>query len=246
MNVPAFRSILPLALVALSACASSNEEPVSFRNVEATCIEAEPAEEDWSCEETRTVACENVDEADLEVMVQYAEGACEDAELQDVEGPFEVGSHTIDIEDAASGEVVCTATLEVVDENPPEYTTEVIELWPPNHKMHDITLDDCITEIIDCDDEVDARVLWVSSDEADNERGDGNTHDDVAIVSDDTVSVRSERSGGGNGRVYVIGFELVDDEGNATEGTCDVWVPHDQSGKTPIDDGPAYVVEADA
>ena len=245
MSVAVTRSFPLIALVALGACASPKDEPVSFRNVEATCIEEEPSEDDWTCEETRTVACEDVDTVALEVVVQYDEGTCEAADLQDVDGPFEVGEHTIEIEDAATGEVVCTATLEVVDEHPPAFTTEVIELWPPNHKMHEVTLADCIAEIDDCDDDVDARVLWVSSDEADDDRGDGNTVDDVAIVAEDAVSLRSERSGRGNGRVYEIGFELVDHDGNTTEGVCEVWVPHDQSGKTPIDDGDAYVIEAE-
>ena len=244
MNVPAFRSLPLLALLGVGACASSEDEPVSLRNVEAACIEEAPADDDWTCEETRTVACEDVDDADLEVVVQYEEDTCEDADLQGVEGPFEVGTHEIEIEDAATGEVVCTTTLEVVDEHAPEFTTEVIELWPPNHKMHEITLDDCITEIHDCDDDVDARVLWVTSDEADNDRGDGNTSDDVMIVAEDAVSLRSERSGKGNGRVYEIGFELIDHDGNTAEGICEVWVPHDQGGKAIVDDGDAYVIEA--
>ncbi len=179
-------------------------------------------------------------------MVQYEEGACADADLQDVEGPFDIGENEILIVDDASGDLACSATLEVVDENPPEFTTEIIELWPPNHKLVDVALEDCIVEIDDCDDEVDARVVWVSSDEADNANGDGNTTEDVAIVAEDVVSLRSERSGRGNGRVYTIGFELTDDQDNVSEGECQVWVPHDQGkGNAAVDDGPAYVVEAE-
>ncbi len=161
-----------------------------------------------------------------------------------MQGPFEVGTHEIEIEDSASGDVVCTATLDVVDEHAPLYEIEDIELWPPNHKMHEVSLDDCIIEIDDCDEHVDARVSWVSSDEADDAVGDGNTEGDVAIVAEDRVALRSERQGGSNGRVYRIGFELTDDAGNVSEGECRVSVPHDQSGSSAVDDGAAYVIDA--
>ncbi len=231
-------------LLLLGACASQEEEAASLRNIDVDCVEQEPDDGVWVCEETRSVACE--DQSDLELVVQLEEGACADANLQGVDGPFEVGTHEIEIEDDASGEVVCTATLEVVDENAPEFEVEDLELWPPNHKMHEISLGDCITQVDDCDEDVEARVLWVSSDEDDNDKGDGNTSDDVALVSEDTVSLRSERQGGSNGRVYVIGFELSDHEGNTSQGECRVSVPHDQSGAAAVDDGAAYVIDADA
>lgn len=234
--------LLP-ALLLVGACSSQAEESVTHRNIDAACVEEEPEDDAWVCEETREIACE--DDAGLELVVQLDEGACAGADLQGVDGPFGPGTHEIEIEDEASGEVVCTATLEVVDENAPEFETEEIELWPPNHKMHEISLSDCITEINDCDEEVEARVLWVSSDEADNDKGDGNTSDDVALVDEDRVSLRSERQGGSNGRVYTIGFELSDDDGNTSEGECRVSVPHDQSGSAAVDDGAAYVIEAD-
>jgi len=239
------RSLIPPLFLLGAACSSQSDEPVTLRNIEATCIEEAPDESDWTCDETRTVACEDVDDTDLEIVVEYDEGTCEDADLQDVEGPFEVGEHQIEIEDAASGDVVCTATLEVVDEHPPEAETELIEIWPPNHKMVDVSLDECIVDIYDCDDDVDARILWVTSDEADDANGDGNTTEDIAILASDLVSLRAERAGGSNGRVYTIGFELADHHDNVSEGECVVWVPHDQGGSGAVDDGPAVTVEAD-
>jgi hypothetical protein len=58
------------------------------------------------------------------------------------------------------------------------------------------------------------------------------------IVDDHTFSVRSERQGGSNGRVYGIHFEVTDSEGNTAEATGFVHVPHDQSGTEVVDDGP--------
>ena len=236
--------IVPFVLLC-AACSSPSDESVSLRNVEATCVEEAPEESDWTCDETRVVACEDLDDASLELVVEFDDGSCEDADLQDAEGPFGVGEHEIEIEDAASGEVVCQATLEVVDEHPPQAETELIEIWPPNHKMVEVSLEECIVEIEDCDDDVDARVVWVTSDEPDNGTGDGNTSDDIAIVSDEVVALRAERSGGGNGRVYNIGFELVDNQDNTSEGECTVWVPHDQGGGGAVDDGPVVLVEVE-
>jgi hypothetical protein len=246
MNAPGTRSLVGLALlVSLAACETSNEEPTTHRNVDAVCVEETPADEAWTCDETRTIACEDLDDDNLELEVQLEEGACDGADLEGVEGPFEVGTHTIDITDAATGDTVCSAQLEITDEHAPEATTEVVDLWPPNHKLHTVTLDDCITEVDDCDDDVDARILWVSSDAPDNDTSDGNTSDDIVITADDAVSVRAERRGDGNGRVYTIGFELRDDADNVAEGECAVWVRHDQSGSDAIDDGAAYTIEAE-
>jgi hypothetical protein len=52
-------------------------------------------------------------------------------------------------------------------------------------------------------------------------------------------SVRVERSGDGNGRVYGIRFEVSDSSGNTSEATGFAYVPHDQSGRTAVDDGAA-------
>ncbi|HSS02869.1 MAG TPA: hypothetical protein VLM79_37665 [Kofleriaceae bacterium] len=55
--------------------------------------------------------------------------------------------------------------------------------------------------------------------------GDGHTTvSDIAIIDDVTFDLRSERQGGGDGRVYRVHF--VDDAG--VEGACEFQVPHDQ------------------
>ena len=65
------------------------------------------------------------------------------------------------------------------------------------------------------------------------------------IADHSTFMVRSERQGGGNGRVYCVTFEVTDAGGNTAELVCRVGVPHDQSGEPPVDDGPegGYTVE---
>lgn len=53
------------------------------------------------------------------------------------------------------------------------------------------------------------------------------------IISEDglSVQVRAERSGDGDGRVYVITFEADDGNGGVTEDTVEVRVPHGQKGQ---------------
>jgi hypothetical protein len=109
--------------------------------------------------------------------------------------------------------------------------------------METLTLADLVTVEDACEGELDVNevgtILDIYSDEPDNDTGDGNTTGDIVIVDDHTFSVRVERKGDGNGRVYGIRFEVSDSSGNTVETTAFVHVPHDQSGGTAVDDGPA-------
>lgn len=115
------------------------------------------------------------------------------------------------------------------------------ELWPPNHQMQTLTLADLASVVDACQGVLNANdvgiILDIYSDEPDNGTGDGDTTGDIVIVNDFTFSVRVERKGNGNGRVYGIRFEVSDSSGNTTEATAFVHVPHDQSGDTAVDDG---------
>jgi hypothetical protein len=139
-----------------------------------------------------------------------------------------------------------TVDITVQDTTPPEITQICpIDLWPPNHKYHIIQISDCVTSVTDiCDPDVDIDdiiITSVSSDEPEDVtgEGDGHTLDDIVIIDYQTVNLRSERQGDGNGRVYTINFEGTDVSGNIATGSCKVWVRHDQSGDSAIDDGPS-------
>lgn len=241
------------ASLLLSVGCQADSDELTFRSIEPVCVEAagddenddEAGADQWTCGEVRTIACEDLDELDdpLELHVELEAGACDDADLQGVDGPFDVGANDIEVTDAASGDVVCTATLEVTDTDAPQVETQQVSLWPPNHKMHEIHVDDCIAELHDCDESPEVSILWASSDEPVNDTGDGNTDADIEIVDAERVQVRSERQGGSNGRVYTLGLEVIDSEGNTTQAECRVVVTHDQSGDGAIDDGAAYTVE---
>ena len=101
------------------------------------------------------------------------------------------------------------------------------ELWPPNHKMVEVTVE------VDAEDNSDpAPVCWilgVDSNEFINGPGDGNTEPDWDYTDDPlVVLLRAERAGGGTGRVYTILVDCRDTSGNIATGTVDVIVPHDQ------------------
>ena len=115
-------------------------------------------------------------------------------------------------------------------------------LWPPNHKFVDIT----ILGVTDPDgDVVTITVTGITSDEptASIEGAGGDKHaPDADGVGTDTASLRAERSGTGNGRVYEITF-VASDGIAETEGSVTVCVPHDYRGKCVcgnIDDGQNY------
>lgn len=135
-------------------------------------------------------------------------------------------------------------TVTVVDTTPPVVdVSQSRELWPPNHQMVTLTLADLVTVEDACEGKLNPNevgtILHIYGDEPDNDTGDGNTTGDIVIVDDHTFSVRVERTGGGNGRVYGIRFEVSDSSGNTAEATGFVHVPHDQSGSTAVDDGAA-------
>jgi len=130
------------------------------------------------------------------------------------------------------------------DSNPPVvYVGDMLELWPPNHKYHTFSLSDCVSVMDNIDGQMDVdnlgRIISICSDEPEEVQGngDGNTTEDIVILSDSSFKVRSERQGTSNGRVYGITFEIEDSNGNRTETTFYLGVPHDQSGNPPVDDG---------
>ena len=103
----------------------------------------------------------------------------------------------------------------------------------------------------DCSDLTKADVAFghATSDEPDDDRGDGNTHADVQFSNGcRTAAVRAERSGPGDGRVYELTLDVADEAGNhpAVPQVFTVAVPHDRAHGAG-DDGDAETYEcADA
>lgn len=110
-------------------------------------------------------------------------------------------------------------------------------LWPPNHKFVPIV----VMGVTDPDgDSVTVTVTSVTQDEPVNSMFDGNTSPD-AVIQAGAASVRAERSGESNGRVYQISFTAQDGKGGSCTGAVSVGVPHSQGeGVTAIDNGQLY------
>ena len=65
-------------------------------------------------------------------------------------------------------------------------------------------------------------VLTVSSNEAVNGTGDGNTSTDWEVVDAHHVRLRAERAGNGDGRIYTIALTCTDASGNKIVRTATV------------------------
>lgn len=115
-------------------------------------------------------------------------------------------------------------------------------LWPPNHKFVDIV----IMGVTDPDgDPITINIDAITSDEPtalDLGSGGEKHAPDASGIGTDTASVRAERSGTSDGRVYMIWFTASDGRGGECEGSVMVKVPHDQSSEdcAAIDSGQDY------
>jgi cysteine-rich repeat protein len=130
--------------------------------------------------------------------------------------------------------------LEVVN-HPPVCGAAVAtpdSLWPPNHKFVPVTVDG----VVDPDgDPVLITITGVAQDEPVEAEGDGNTCVDATGIGTDVAALRSERSGGGDGRVYHVAFRADDPHGGACLGEVDVCVRHDNGhGGACGDEGPLF------
>tara|TARA_B100001750_G_C15415659_1_gene550130 strand:- start:101 stop:880 length:780 start_codon:yes stop_codon:yes gene_type:complete len=237
---PARRSKLALigsiALLGFGCSAETGATTEALR-VECTDAPSTMAFDDWVCPGTVQLECAN---GFAEPEVLYADGTafpagtCADASLTiDDAGPYAYG--TTEVEVSADGTPVCLATIEVVDTLPPEvFTRTPGELWPPNHRMVTVSAADCLTVTDACDTDVEVFFTGVESDEPMNDVGDGNHEPDMELIACDQVALRAERQGPEDGRVYTLHWQAVDDAGHSVEGTCEVPVPHDQSGRPAV------------
>lgn len=102
-------------------------------------------------------------------------------------------------------------------------------LWSPNHGMVPVTLTVDVTEA--CDSVAICEITSVTSNEPDNGEGDGNTEPDWEITGALSLNLRSERAGGGDGRVYTVEVTCGDSAGYESRATATISVPHDQGGE---------------
>ncbi len=135
---------------------------------------------------------------------------------------------------------LATATLQVV--SPSLDCTHagpsIGQLWPPNHKFVTVSVGGVAAP---GGGPVTVTISQVFQDEPTNSVGDGNTCPDATGIGKSSVSVRAERSGTLDGRVYHLQFAASDGRGATCQGEVTVCVPHDQGqGSVCVDQGPLF------
>jgi hypothetical protein len=146
--------------------------------------------------------------------------------------PYPVGSTHITwtATDGGGNSQACAQAITVNDVEPPKITGAAAvpdELWPPNHKMRDVAIDYTVTDNCDPLPAITCG-LDVISNEPVNGLGDGNTAPDWLVVSTHQVQLRSERAGGGTGRIYTTTITCQDTKANSSHTSVNVTVSHDQ------------------
>lgn len=141
---------------------------------------------------------------------------------------FNLGAHTVTLNatDVSGNAGSDNVTVNVIDTTPPQInaTAAISVLWPPNHKYVEVKINATAFDV--CDPSPKITLVSVTSNEPDNGIGDGNTVNDIVIINDFTFSLRAERSGAGEGRIYTITYKATDVSGNFAMVSVTIEVPH--------------------
>jgi hypothetical protein len=147
---------------------------------------------------------------------------------------FGLGTHTIElqVEDGINNSVSAQITVEIVDETVPTLAPVANKtiLWPPNHKMVDITIE---ANAADNSGLPVTLSCAVTSNEPQNGLGDGDKEPDWTepLIDQENgrihLQLRSERSGSGDGRIYTITITATDQASNSSTVNIEIIVPHD-------------------
>ncbi|HEV2988278.1 MAG TPA: nidogen-like domain-containing protein [Candidatus Angelobacter sp.] len=143
--------------------------------------------------------------------------------------PFSLGVHNLNLSvtDNRSTPVACQTTATVRDTTPPPVSASVGQpvLWPPNHDMVNVGFAATAQDQCSGPQPVTVKVF---SNESQNAKGSGNFSPDASGGAGN-LALRSERSGSGHGRIYLIVASSTDPSGNAGFACATAVVPHDQS-----------------
>ena len=121
----------------------------------------------------------------------------------------------------------CTFNVTVNDTEVPNVSAATVDkpsLWPPDHHMELVTVNYTATDncSVTC-------TLSVSSNEPIDGLGDGDTSPDWVVIDAHHVNLRSERSGKGSGRTYLITVTCTDPAGHTITRNATVKVPKNQT-----------------
>lgn len=136
------------------------------------------------------------------------------------------------INDPVSADII----VEIVDTGDPTLAPVASQtiLWPPNHKMVDLVFQANAADNSGVPPVLSASIF---SNEPDTGLFDGDISPDWTepVIDQENgiiyLSLRSERSGSGDGRSYTIAITATDDSGNSSTASLDIIVPHDRGKK---------------
>ncbi len=124
------------------------------------------------------------------------------------------------------------------DTIPPDFWLEVnpTVLWPPNHKMVEITPEWTVWDEVDPSPVVTLKSITMYEGDKIRKKfkpdkepnGSDNTTEDIYVDPEGRIFLRAERSGTSCDRVYTLLYEAVDFCGNVAVRSAAVTVPHDQ------------------
>ena len=133
--------------------------------------------------------------------------------------------------DACGIKDTATQLVQVVDNTPPsiDMTLSPTSLWAPNHSMQPIV---ATVQVTDNCPGVSFALTSVTSNEPDNGLGDGDTTGDIQDATlgtpDTEISLRAERQGSGDGRIYTVTYTATDASNNGDQAVAVVVVPKSQ------------------
>ena len=140
--------------------------------------------------------------------------------------PRGVTTITLTVSDGLpNGTSTSTVTITAVDQTPPVLSSSVALplLWPPDHTMVNVGL--TATAVDNCDGSRPVSVRALSNESETDPTGDGNFSPDASGIATETLRLRAERKGTGNGRVYLIAVTATDFAGNVGMSCQSVVVP---------------------
>ncbi|MCB2203691.1 T9SS type A sorting domain-containing protein [bacterium] len=145
---------------------------------------------------------------------------------------FPVGTTTVDCYTDAGPQ--CSFTVTVHDAEAPIISSaSPMVLWPVDHGYETVGVQQLVASVADnCDmlSAGDIRIVGAYSDEDEIGQGSGNTLDDIVIAQDcQSVELRRERDGTGDGRVYSIQLAVTDAAGNTGVAVSKVHVSHNSN-----------------
>jgi hypothetical protein len=149
--------------------------------------------------------------------------------------PLGTSAFTLTVTDSHGQINSDSVNITVRDTTPPMLSVALSPsvLWPPNHKMVDVTAAVRFNDT--CDASPQVALLSLTSNEPDDGQGDGDTPSDIqgaAISTDDRAfQLRAERSSVGNGRDYTATYRVRDVSGNARNVPAMATVPLTNSQK---------------